>query len=131
MKREAQNKQRTRAKLERLLALDSNSKEESNSPSESSQSASEDINSSYNPLTSTRTFLSEPEMKEANAALAAPLRKKLERIQSKIVRQKDKLSHQRDQDSPATSNYKNLKTSWLSWNNITRSTTSLVRSCLS
>ena len=90
--------------------MDSSTRD-SNSPSEDHQSESEDSNLSYKPPTSLRIFLSEPRMEEANAALAAPLRKKLERIQSKTARSKEKLSRQRDQDTPSTSNYEILKDS--------------------
>ena len=95
------------AVLKQFLAQDSDSN--SSSHSESVKSESEDSNHSYKPPTSTRTFLSEPKMEEANAALAAPLRKKLERIQNKTVRCKDRLSRQRDQENPATSDSEILK----------------------
>ena len=116
-----------RAKLQRLLALDSSDRK-SICQGESSQSDSTEVNSNYQPLTSTRTFLSEPMMEEANAALAAPLRKKLERLQGKTVRCKDRLGRQRDQENPAASDYEVLKIFSLNWRFIRRSTTSSVRS---
>ena len=61
--------------------------------------------------TSLRTFTSDSRMEEANAALAAPLRKKLERIQAKTSRSRERLNRQRDQDSPSTSNYDLLQDS--------------------
>ena len=66
---------------------------------------------SYSNNTSLRVLAADIRMDEATAALAAPLRKKLDRIQGKTARCKDKLSRQRDQDSPATSNYDLLQDS--------------------
>ena len=48
-------------------------------------------------------------MDEATAALAAPLRKRLERILGKTVRSRDKLARQRDEENPATSEFETLK----------------------
>ena len=61
--------------------------------------------------TSLRVQAADIRMEEANAAIAAPLRKRLERIQNKTARSREKLSRQRDQDSPSTSNYDLLQDS--------------------
>ena len=92
------------AQLRQFLEED-NSTTISVNQSDSSQAESED---STQP-TSIRTFISNPRMEEANAALAAPLRKKLERVQGKVVRCKDKLSRQRDQENPSASDFETLK----------------------
>ena len=61
--------------------------------------------------TSLRVQAADIRMEEANAAIAAPLRKRLERIQNKTAKSREKLSRQRDQDSPSTSNYDLLQDS--------------------
>ena len=95
------------AVLKQYLAEDSESS--SSSHFESAESDSERTKSEYDSHTSTRTLISKPAMEEATAALAAPLRKKLERIQNKIIRLKDRLSRQRDLENPASSDSDTLK----------------------
>ena len=95
------------AVLKQYLAEDSESS--SSSHFESAESDSGRTKSEYDSHTSTRTLISKPAMEEATAALAAPLRKKLERIQNKIIRLKDRLSRQRELENPASSDSDTLK----------------------
>ena len=73
----------------------------------SSESEESTIRSSQH--TSLRTFAAPIRMEEADAAVAASLRKRLERIYSKLQRSRDKLSRQKDEESPSTSDYEVLK----------------------
>ena len=49
-------------------------------------------------------------MSDADTALAAPLRKKLERTHLKTHRIREQLAGQRDRDDPSTINYKDIET---------------------
>ena len=83
--------------------------ENSNTTISVNQSDSSQEESENSQHTSLWTFASNSRMEEATAALAAPLRKRLERVQGKVVRCKDKLSRQRDQENPAASDFETLK----------------------
>ena len=97
-----------RAKLKALLAL-----EESESSTvnliDSRSSESEETNSTCKPVASIRILQTNPKMSDADTALAAPLRKRLERIYSKTHRIREQLAAQRDRDDPSTINFKDLE----------------------
>ena len=60
--------------------------------------------------TSLQTFISyQDRMEEATAALAAPIRKKAERLISKAHKNRDKLARQRDEETSATTDLETLK----------------------
>ena len=99
-----------RAALQRLLQEDS---EEDSSVADCSSetTVTEDtVTEVTTGNTSLKTFISyQDRMEETTAALAAPLRKRLDRILSKANRNRDKLARQRDQETPATTDYETLK----------------------
>ena len=96
-----------RAALKQFLAEES---EDSHSSTRGSVEAdSEETYSESTQPISKKTIISNPSMEEADAALAAPLRKRLDRLQGKMTRCRDKLSRQRDQDIPASSDYELLQ----------------------
>ena len=60
--------------------------------------------------TSLRTFISyKDRMEETTAALAAPIRKRVERLLSKTNKNRDKLARQRDEETAATTDLETLK----------------------
>ena len=60
--------------------------------------------------TSLRTFIFyKDRMEETTAALAAPIRKRVERLLSKTNKNRDKLARQRDEETAATTDLETLK----------------------
>ena len=66
-------------------------------------------NPKYKPSPSLKPIQVTPKMTDADTAIAAPLRKKLERIQSKTHRIKEQLSNQRDKEDPSSSDCESLQ----------------------
>ena len=66
-------------------------------------------NPDYKPSPSLKPVQGTPKMTDADAALAAPLRKKLERLQVRTNRIKNQLSTQKDEATPALSDYSTLQ----------------------
>ena len=96
-----------RAKLQALLALEDS--ESSSTILSDSSAESKETTSTTQAATSNKTIQTTPKMSDADTALSATLRKRLERIHSKTHRIREQLAAQRDRDDPSTINFKDLE----------------------
>ena len=70
-----------------------------------------EYNPAYSPGESLESEHTTPRMSDADEALAAPMRRKLDRLSRRTERQRNQLSYQKDKGAPATSDWSMLQES--------------------